>query len=230
MSRILHLDVPRGLTTTLRSFDFRSAAQFAKQGIRFDQADLNSVYWQFVLRTVSETASLDDYFHPRVSLETVCELASCLKQLNNRGIPISPQGLDFGHCADSTNSIELALGSAAIRRFLADFVDDIVSNLNLAEDAPQLVSLGSISANTLIVACAIAQILRQHLPRETKIVLGKHSYENFSLALREKDIRANGRLEKYFDHVIFHEEYFIDELLNLCFMGRRLIASISICM
>ncbi|WP_186775724.1 B12-binding domain-containing radical SAM protein [Rubripirellula tenax] len=48
-----------------------------------------------------------------------------------------------------------------------------------------------------------------------QLILGKHSYENFSLSLRKDDILANGELLRFFDHVIFHEEEFASELLQL---------------
>ena len=214
---VLHLDMPRALTTTLRAFDFRVAKFLFERGLFFDQADINGHFWQFTFQRYDPTFGLSHFFFPKVSREVVARMVDLLSQLHDAvGLPLLPQGFDFGKFADSSATIDDAVSGTEIVEFIHDYVDEVSPLLKLDDPELRCISLGVDSANSLLFSCAFARCLRERLPSHTRVVLGKHSYENFSLALRKDDIRASGGLLRYFDHIVFHEEELAAELLQLC--------------
>ena len=215
--RVLHLDMPRAFTTTLKTFDFRSAQVLSQNSVIYDQADLNSNFWQYAIRQTVPELDLANFFYPQVSPEIVSKFVRFFELLHgDHKVPLTPYGLQFGTLADSTRQIAKAVAGPGLRDLIEGYIDHLLPLLKLHDNALRVVSLGVDSANSLIFACAFAQALRKRLTSGIEIVLGKHSYENFSLSLRKEHIQKNAQLLRYFDEVLYHEERFAGDLLKLC--------------
>lgn len=211
--RVLHLELPRALTTTVKPVDFRSAGGLARRGVFLDHADLNTDFWQHVISPLG----LGDLFAPGLNPGRVAALGAQLRELRRRfELPLTVFGFDFGAAARSSLAIEGAIAPAALRHFVRGYLDSIAARLDLAGEGLRAVSLGIDSAQSLVFACALARELRERVPRECRVILGRHSYENFSLALRRADLEANGVLARFFDAVIWRKEFFVEEIAGLC--------------
>lgn len=215
-NRVLHLEMPRSFTTTLQMFDARSAVQFDAHSVVFDQADINTHFWQYVMSFVSPELQIDRFFDKALLPELLNDFCFFLGEFSKYyGVPLTPFGFEFDEIAHSSAKIIDAARNPALQIFADEYIENLSPNLKINDPNLKIVSLGVDSANSLIFACIFAKMLRDHLPDDTKIILGKSSYENFSLALRKKDLIKNKHLENYFDRVIFHEEMFVKEILQL---------------
>lgn len=217
MPRVLHLDMPRAFTTTLKTFDFRTAAALQHNSVFFDQADLNSDFWAFAIRKIVPDLELSHFFAPHVSPEIVAKFVHFLSVMrDDYDLPLTPSGFHFGELADSTSHIGQAISVPVWHDLVNGYLDRILPLIRLEDDALRVVSLGVDSANSLFFACAFARALRGRLSKNIKLILGKHSYENFSLALRKDQIQRSGRLAEFFDDVVYHEEQFAASLFDSC--------------
>ncbi len=216
MRRVLHLDMPRALTTTVRAFDLRAARRLAQKGIELDHADLNTRFWAFALAAGGATVGLEALFTP--DREVVSSIKRALEQLDGGALgrmKLGPAGPSFG-APRSSGAIAAAVADPPLAAFLKRWLDSLAPALGLDEEALQVVSLGVESADTLVFACALVPALRERLGERVRIVLGKHSYENFSLSLREEQLKRGDHLRRWFDAIVFHEEQFADTLAAIC--------------
>jgi hypothetical protein len=215
--------MPRALTTTLKAFDFRVAHALDALGIELDAADLNVHFWSFVLRLAAEPGAepleLVDLFPPRLNAATVEALCGAIEDFNCRfGLELTAFGLSFGSPA-RTADLARKTAHPGLERLADEYVASLVELLDLDDPRLVAISLGVTSANSLTFGCAFAAAVRRRLPN-TRLVLGKHGYENFSLKIRADAIRENGHLGQWFDRVVFEEERLTEELASLS--GRAL--------
>lgn len=224
--RILHIDMPRALTTTIRGFDFRNASILDDVDIVYDQVDVSPIFWEYCLQKYNNQLSLDFLFRPELSIDTVSQIEAAMDNAKTWiGFDLTPFGISFGKELCSSSEVSVLSCHEKLITFFCEFINTGLCRLDLKIRPPEIISIGVESINTLVIGAVFARILHIELPT-TKIVLGKHSYENFSLALRKSDIIENGDLYKIFNYIVFHEEYYASELANL--LGKSLPIDVEI--
>lgn len=87
-------------------------------------------------------------------------------------------------------------------------------------DSYDLLSLGVTSTNSLVLACAFSHQIKRQFGSSIQIVLGSHSYENFSLCFRHEDLNRSEYVNQFFDSIIFSSENFANQLAS--FLGKSL--------
>lgn len=225
MIRALHIEVPRALTTTVKPPDFRLARELVAHGIECDFADLNMHFWSHVLGAGTSGLCIEHFFAPHLSKAVVNKLGIALAEIRERSqLPLTPMGCDFGLAAQSSLRISpLLQRSPRLAKFLEGYFEQLAGQLGLADANLRLISLGVDSQHSLILGCAMATQLRKLVGGRSKIVLGKHGYENFSLRHKRNSIQANRALDEFLDAVVFNEEELSGHLVKLC--GRPIARS-----
>ena len=213
--RLLHLEMPRGLSFTLR--EWSSACARAAGSDRFRQIDLNFDVWQCVLADERDDGFgrlVDAHHHaPRFLAEV---LRASAAKLARRAASL--------HCGLGLSGVRFPASAwasaAALRAYVANcpdraFFDSYFRRLcerHMLLSAQSFLSLGVDSEHALVFAALLAEFVRRHDP-DVRICLTRHQYENFSLVRRLDEITAEGSLFSLFDAVVHYEER-IDEAIE----------------
>lgn len=219
--QILHLDLPRALTTTIKPFDFEAAKYLEGNNISYDSIDINIVFWQFLFKQAGSQLNLETHlFAPKINASNILELEKTIDGINtNIDLPISIFGFTFDE--------NIVLSTLNIRKFCNNFfhlkifaiielfIDEKLKNILFDNELPQVITLGIDSHQSLTFAALFAQAIKKIISPNIKIGIGKHSYENFSLSFWEKDREVNENLHSIFDFVIYHEEYHKENLVEI---------------
>lgn len=210
---ILHIEMPRALTATARMPDLRSAARLEKVGIDLHSVDIGSHFWSFIMGRAN-LAGLNIWALGDCSsgIESLFAANDVLRSLNADGIPLTPFGFAFDDGEfQSTEKLKDIVSEPAVNDLIGKYAESVFATDTWRRASSDILSIGVDSAQSLAFACVFSCHVRRCFPK-MRLVLGRHGYENFSLSLRADDVRNNANLERYFDHVIYTEEKFADEL------------------
>jgi nucleoside-diphosphate-sugar epimerase len=204
--RLLHLDVPRELSHSLRPWRrdlFRAAASL---GASYQHLDLNFVFWRWLLRAPdfdgflrladlsrcapAEGREILDYCSQRIGSYVLPQGA-----WSEKGLQLEPGVIEF------SESIAEWSASEAVQRVLSPW-------LELVDPAIGSVDVLSVSAGApeeVALAAAVTAYVRERYP-QIHVCLSHHRWENFSLKPRLRDLITRGALLRMFDSVVLHEE------------------------
>ena len=191
--------MPRAFTTTIRTYDFRTAAILDAHSVFYDEADLNVQFWNHAFSSLEVEFGIRDFFSPDDLEGLLTEFCGFFEAFYEKyAIPLTPLGFALEEVFPSSGDIVSATQLPEFQLLVDEFLETLLPGLNLDDPTLEVVSLGVVSADSLIFACLFAEALRDHLPRGVKLILGKHSYENFSLSLRNAELQNGGALGKVF--------------------------------
>jgi radical SAM superfamily enzyme YgiQ (UPF0313 family) len=229
--RIIHIDTPRSLTTTIKPFDFDAATYLDTVGITYDSIDINIAFWQFLFSKVGSKLNIGKHlFYPASSSDSLRELDNVLEEINTTlNIPLSAFGFSFDDCiVTSTREIREFCENFSASKLIHEFVESILKEVLYADEVPQVITLGIDSNQSLTFAALLATVLRQFVPPQVKIGIGKHSYENFSLTFWREKLEKSKNLNSIFDFLIYEEEYFKESLVKLCDCSPRIDQAVRV--
>jgi len=217
--RILHIDTPRSLTTTVKPFDFDAAAYLDSFDIAYDSIDINICFWQFILGKVGSSLDIQEYlFYPGIDSASIQELDRALQVIiTELNIPLSPFGFLFDdYIVTSTIGIQELCKSFSGFEIIHEFVESRLKPVLYTSEIPDLISFGIDSNQSLVFAALFATALRNFLPAQVKLGIGKHNYENFSLTFWREKLEEAQNLNSIFDFILYEEEYCQQSLVKLC--------------
>ncbi|MBD2513762.1 radical SAM protein [Nostoc sp. FACHB-973] len=217
--KIIHIDIPRSLTTTIKPFDFDTAAYFNNLDIAYDSVDINIEFWQFLLDKVENGLNIEeDIFYPKICPSSIRELNYAIEKINTSlHIPFSPFGFSFDeHLVYSIAGVQKLCETFYGFEAINEFIQLRLSSILQTDEIPAVISLGIDSNQALGFAAIFATALKRLLPTQVKIGIGKHSYENFSLSFWFDQLDKSQALSSIFDFIIYQEEYFGQSLVKLC--------------
>lgn len=217
---VLHLDMPRSLSFSVKPYDFLSASLFQESGQhRFRQFDLNSWFWHHAL-SVDDLSLVDlvYQFHnhqPGYNLYLLDQLDRRLRQLSvQTAVSMTPYGPQFPEPV-KFSSLELAdfIDGGPFYDWFAGFIDSLEPLSAKIADA-DIISVGVDSANGLVMSACLAKCLKARFPNK-HVSLTRHEYENYSLSSCMADIVDNEVFFKVFDSVAIDSEKRTETLLAL---------------
>ncbi|OUL37135.1 hypothetical protein BV372_03830 [Nostoc sp. T09] len=217
--KIIHIDIPHSLTTTIKPFDFDTAAYLNNLDIAYDSIDINIEFWQFLLNKIESSLNIEeDIFYPKICPTSIRELNYTVEKIHTSlHIPLSAFGFSFDeHLVYSIAGIQKLCETFNGFETINEFIQLRLSSILQNEKIPTIISLGIDSNQALGFAAIFATALRRLLPTQVKIGIGKHSYENFSLSFWSDQLDKSQALSSIFDFIIYHEEYFKQSLVKLC--------------
>jgi hypothetical protein len=211
--RVLHLDVPRGLSFTLREWSWGCASALADaDGKGWRQVDLNFDFWPWILddgRTNLFARIVDAHLMPGSARDAVrgCEAAAA-RAGERLGCRLDLRGPSFPPdvAASPMALVELA---RSMRTFDPYFLHIAAKYMLLS--GYSVISLGVDSEDALVFAGLLAAFVRRHDP-DMRIVLSRHQYENYSLVHRVPEL---AELLGLFDAIVHYEEQLADALSSL---------------
>lgn len=212
---VIHLEMPRGLSLTVKSWRQDLYQALRSQGIEYQQIDLNPGFWRFYLND-RRTGLFEQllnlrYQTPAFNLRAV-EAASKYLRRYQTG-ELHPDFAGFSLRSDITSATSNLLEwvkSDAARHWLFPWIESFSEKLSDAE----VVSLAVGSPDELAVAAAMAEYLRLNLPHVHSI-LSYHRWENFTLAPKLEALVVEGELLQLFDSVVLREDRAGDCLAGL---------------
>jgi hypothetical protein len=217
-ARVIHMDVPRALTTKIKPFDFDGASYLNDLGIYYSSIDINIEFWNFLFEKLESSVGIESHlFYPEVSIDSIQELNRIINNINQKlKIPLSPSGFIFDYyLVSSTAGLYELCDSFNGYDTIRDFIRDKLINTLKRDGTPDIISLGIDSSQSLGFAALFATALSELVSSKVKIGVGKHNYEDFSLNFRRDSLEKSNNLELIFDFIIYQEEYFGQELANL---------------
>jgi hypothetical protein len=95
--QILHIDLPRALTTTIKPFDFEVAEYLKINNIFYDSIDINIIFWQFLFKQAESKLNLEkNLFAPEIKISSIRELEKIVDNISTQfDLPISIFGFAF---------------------------------------------------------------------------------------------------------------------------------------
>ncbi|WP_417531613.1 radical SAM protein [Marinobacter lipolyticus] len=218
---VLHLDMPRSLSFSVKPYDFLSASLLHESGQhRFRQFDLNSWFWHHAL-SVDDRSLVDlvYQFHnhqPGYNLFLLDRLDRRLRQLSAQtAVSMTPYGPQFPEPV-KFSSLELAdfVDGGPFYDWFSGFIDSLESlSAKIAE--ADIISLGVDSANGLVMSACLAKYLKARFP-DKHVSLTRHEYENYSLSSCVHDIVENNAFFEVFDSLAIDSEKRAETLVALC--------------
>lgn len=205
--RVLHLEVPRGLSFTLKEWN---GACHRELGGDWRQVDLNFDFWPWLLRddTTGLYGKLVDlhYYGRSAALEVV---KACVRELAHRCSGLESKvglaGVHFPRRARASPKDLLDfLRSSPDRAFFADYFRHISQRFMMLSGF-SFISLGVDSVDGLVFAGLLAQHIHES-DADITVCLTRHQYENYSLVNRFDDIVREGTLLEVFDAIVRFEE------------------------
>lgn len=214
--RVLHLEMPRELSFTVRPWRRDLYLDLVKRGHEFSQRDLNAGFWRTLL-----TAGEDDLFGRLLNARYQngafnCALAEqCAARCRTFCVDDGVLGLGGfrldEHIASDTSRLWQWTRSAAVINFWQPWLAEIDAQFDQAD----LVSFGVASADELALAGVIAEHLQRCRPA-LQTCLTYHRWENFSLLRRLPELIEQGALLDLFDAVVLDEDAAGSALASLC--------------
>ena len=201
---VLHMELPRAFTTTVKPPDFRAAKAFESLGISFDSVDINTHFWKFSADTARMPLEFDRFLDSRRVTQAIEDLCGAISKVRTEWrCPLTVSGLRFGAASESTLNIPGVLDDPVFMSFVSRYSDALCARLQFSETGVKVISMGVDSPDSLVLACALSQALRK--ATRCRIVLGRASYENFTLRLRRSDIESSAILAGYFDALVYED-------------------------
>src|SRR4249920_2380981 len=132
---VLHFEMPRALTCTVRMPDLRSAARLRSAGITLTTTDLGPHFWRYVLSLgQSEQFEFGALYSDEPRATAVLHIWNSLNNLNSANIPLTPFGLALkGGNIRSTGDINELISQPSFDSFVARYVDHLMETGVLPE-------------------------------------------------------------------------------------------------
>ncbi len=161
--KVLHIDVPRALTSTVNMFDFNTAYDLNRIGIDYNQCDLNLHFWTWVFEHHETQLSLNDFFFPMVSKSKIDLLTKLLKEISETlDTRLLPSGFYFSKSVrDSTANLNGLIDNELLMTFFEDYLNNV--SIKIKVNGYDLISFGVASASGLGIACVISELLRKRI-------------------------------------------------------------------
>lgn len=212
---VLHLEMPRGLSLTIKPWRQDLFRALENQHVEFKQIDLNPNFWRFYLDDPStgffEQLINISYQSADFNSHAIDQAAKYLRRYNCDELSAEFSGFELNACiTQSIESIESWVTSDSATQWIFPWIASFSEDLANAN----IVSFSVGSPDELAVAAAIAEYLRQYAP-EKHCVLTYHRWENFSLAPKLDMLISQGKLLQLFDSVVLKEEKAGESLAGL---------------
>jgi nucleoside-diphosphate-sugar epimerase len=218
--RVLHLEIPRGLSFTLKEWRGDWAGVFAEgDDSSWRQVDLNFDFWPWILdddRTGLFGRIID--FHHHAPFSCLDVLRACERQLNQGAIRPEFEshlwGLRFSpRVTASPAELKCYTQTAPAREYFDGYFRHLCRRFMLLSGY-SLVSLGVDSLEGLVFASLLADFVHRHDPC-VRVCLTRHQHENYSLVQRLPELVQEGSLLQIFDAIVHYEERAAEALRGL---------------
>ena len=212
---VLHLEMPRGLSLTIKPWRQDLFRALDNQQIAFKQIDLNPNFWRFFLND-PETGLFEQLINLSYQTSNFNSLAvnqadKYLRRYHCDELSAEFSGFELNACiTQSTESIASWVTSDNASQWLFPWITSFSEDLVDAN----IISFSVGSPDELAIAAAIAEYLRQYAP-EKHCVLSYHRWENFSLAPKLDMLINQGKLLQLFDSVVLKEDKAGESLVGL---------------
>jgi hypothetical protein len=219
--KIVHFEMPGALSTSVAPFDFRAAREFANAGIQFESYETNQIFWKYIFEITESQLGLSDFFFPNLTAQTLSNFQKALQRFDEESmLPLGVEGAIFkDDIVQSSKKIIGLLEVPELIEFATDFVGYFQSLVGNSLDEATVISLGINSSQGLAFAVIFSEALRKLFPDKFKYVLGKHDYENFSLALKRDELEKSRHLYRAFDLICYKPEAYVLDLIS--FVGLK---------
>lgn len=223
--RIVHVELPRFFTLTVKDYLVETAAALEADGHSFEQFDINPNWWRFVLglstphspRDLFEpllAARVDETFWPLLA-EVRAHLADVGRlygvRLGLAGLQLEPAVRDssYGMCTLVADNYGCTLFS--------NFFQQLESRLHVLQ--ADVISLGCEGQEGVFWAILLAAWIRS-AGSSAHITIGRHAWENFSLLPHVDDLAKNPWFFGVISSIILYQEDLPDTM-------RRLVAHLA---
>ncbi len=209
--KIVHLELPRIFTLSVREYMTEVAAELERQGHTFEQYDINPNFWKWLLG-LSTPHSPRDLFEPVINAGESTNLFALLAEVRAHlndvsrlyGMPLGLEGIDLPR--------EVANSSYAMCSLVADnFGCGLFSNFfqhldeRLRFRDASLISLGLESPEGVFWALQLAAWLRA-AGSTAHLCIARHAWENFTLLHHIDDLAKNPWFFGVIESVILYQE------------------------
>lgn len=214
--RVLHLEMPRDLSFTVRPWRRDLYLDLVRGGHGYAQRDLNAGFWRglFASGEYDLFGRLLDakYQHGAFNHALAEQCATLCRSFCLEGGSIGVGGLrlDERISADSFGLLQWVRSDA-----VTDFWRPWLAAIDAQFDQADVVSFGVASPDELALAGVIAWHL-QHCRPALQTCLTYHRWENFSLLRRLPQLTEHGALLDLFDAVVLDEDRAGEALASLC--------------
>jgi hypothetical protein len=181
--------------------------------------DTNQHFWNYIFECTQSSLEITDFFYPNLNPQILANLVNCLNSWSEeKWIPLEISGPAFSDeiVRSSKRMLELQQVPQLLEE-TSEFLRYLCRSGEIQLDQADVVSLGVNSQQSLAFAVIFGEVLRREFPGKFKVILGKHDYENFSLALKRNEIERTKHLFTAFDLICFKPENFVVDLIE--FMG-----------
>jgi hypothetical protein len=209
--KVIHLELPRHFTFTVKEYLVEAKHQLEQDGRGFRQLDLNVEFWRWLLN-LTTPHNPAGCFDAIASASTAGAMAAGLVQVQAqlRNIALY-YGLDIGlgglrlkkTVLDSSKAMGCLIGNYYGGGLFASFFHEMDAKYQLSE--ADLVSLGLDNQEGVFWALEFAAWMKSSGSR-SHVCIARHSHENFSLQHHLDDLRQNAFFFSLVDSVIVHEE------------------------
>lgn len=214
--QVVHLELPRELSFTVRPWRGDLAAALQPQGCRYRQVDLNLAFWRWVLDDPASdrVGRLFDLRH-QGSVFNAHLIDDCARRAESLPVPMGAMRLQgLALAAEVINSTPGMLEWARSDDVQTFWMPWLRLTKKHWADA-DLLSLSVGSAEELALAGVLAEHVRRVAP-QIHVCLTYHRWENFSLAPRLPDLIGEGVLLEIVDSVVLREDRAGRALVGLC--------------
>lgn len=214
--QVVHLELPRELSFTVRPWRGELSAALQPNGFRYRQADLNLAFWRWVLDdpATDRVGRLLDLRHQGGAFNARL-IDDCARRAESLPVPMGAlrlQGLALAaEVADSTRGVLDWGRSDDVQAFWLPWLR--LTHKHWAD--ADLLSLSVGSAEELALAGVLAEHVRRIAP-QIHVCLAHHRWENFSLAPRLQGLVSEGVLLEIVDSVVLREDRAGHALVGLC--------------
>jgi len=218
--KILHLDLPRGLSFNLKEFNtdnYRLLSGDEKDG--YCQADLNFDFWRYSLS--DDSSRLFDVLfniHSRQGNDHLKLIRACLdvlaKKLVGRSFSLDLDGFHFPEdIKNSSENLFAYITTGPDSSFFNDYFRTLDKKFNVSSGY-KIISLGADSHDGLVAASFLSAYIRQNNPT-AHITLSGHHYENFTLLNNIDSLMKKKIFFSLFHSIILYREEIALGLMGL---------------
>lgn len=210
--RLFHFEVPRGFSTTVKTFRVGLLHGLASRGITYEQHDLNPSFWSWLLEDCifpAQDGLLNSLFNANIKAHLrIRQTEKALDLLRAKGDALNIK-IDFGGLKLPTkvnqSTLRIYFYAAKLRKNgLEKYFYSILEAVNFKNG--DFVSFGIDSPEALVLATSFAQFIKERYDI-SHVLLARHNYENFSLVRRLPEIAKNNALFLAYDAIIEFDEH-----------------------
>jgi hypothetical protein len=218
--RIVHLEMPRIFTLSVKEYMTEASALLARAGHAYEQYDINPNFWKWALG-LSTPHSPRDLFEPLIGIEASSEVWKLLAETRAHlsdisrlyGVNLSLAGIHLPRPVINSSyaMCSLVADNYGIGLF-SNFFQHLDDKLHFRDAA--LISLGLDSPEGVFWALQLAAWLRA-AGSEAHICITRHAWENFTLTHHIDDLAKNPWFFGIINSVILYQEEIPETLAEL---------------